>query len=296
MKQLILISSILSFLCVNAYAGENIITKRGYVDAPLGQIHFYKAQPLDKSQITKTPLICFHPNPTSGDYYKDFIVSMAKNRIVFALDTPGYGNSDGPAKKQSMLEISRSLEKGIKSLLDHNGKEIKLFDVMGYHTGVFIAVELAIEHPNLIRKLVLPGIPFYIEPERSEKYDEYAKPKNSPDDKKVLDDLWKFWIENRNPKVKVSRALDHLTDNLKAGENYWWAYHAVFSYEAEKRLPLITQPVLIPNIHGGLAKNSRDAAKMIKNSTVVEIPNLKYGVFDLHTNELAEYIYPFLDQ
>ena len=81
-----------------------------------------------------------------------------------------------------------------KSLLDHEGKEIKLFDVMGYHTGVFIAVELAIENPNLIRKLVLPGIPFYIEPERSEKYDEY-------DD--LLDLLYRLYIRFTSMYIKI---------------------------------------------------------------------------------------------
>ena len=39
-------------------------------------------------------------------------------------------------------------------------------DLCGYHSGTFAAMELVISHPELVRKVIVVGIPHSEEPER----------------------------------------------------------------------------------------------------------------------------------
>lgn len=59
---------------------------------------------------------------------------------------------------------------------------------------------------------------------------------------------------------------------------------------------MVKQPVLIPNNHGDLKVQSREAAKILTNAKLVEMPALDRNIFDIHVPELVAVIRPFLDQ
>ena len=69
-----------------------------------------------------------------------------------------------------------------------------------------------------------------------------------------------------------------------------WPYHAVFTYAAEERASLVTQPVLILNTHGSLEKETRAMAPLFRDATLIEIPELHHGVFDVGAALLAEHV------
>ncbi len=73
------------------------------------------------------------------------------------------------------------------------------------------------------------------------------------------------------------------------------AYHAAFSYPGEVQAPKVAQPVLILNTHGSLAEQTRALAPYFPDATLVEIPQLHHGVFDVGAALLAEKARPFLD-
>ena len=83
---------------------------------------------------------------------------------------------------------------------------------------------------------------------------------------------------------------------LKAQDRRAWAYHAVFTYPAEQRAPLVRQPVLILNTHGSLEKETRALAPYFADSRLIEIPELRHGIFDVGPQLLAGHARPFLDQ
>ena len=55
----------------------------------------------------------------------------------------------------------------------------------------------------------------------------------------------------------------------------------MFTYETEKRAPQVTQPVLILNTHGSLENETRAIAPLFPHGTLIEVPELHHGVFDV---------------
>ncbi len=267
--------------------------RRRYVDGRFGQLHVHIAKALDDS-AGNTPLMCFHPTALSGNFFQDFMLEMSRDRRVMAMDTPGYGRSDPPPEPQPMGELAGAAADALDALGYGAGGEGPV-DVIGYHTGTFIAAELAVVRPDLVRRLVLPGIPYRAGKEREEMYAEYARPKALTEDGSSAMEIWRFWVNDRHPEVSLQRGASHFVDHLQSGPYSWWAYHSVFSYPAEKRLPLVRQPVLVPNTHGNLQENSRQAAQLMSDVRVVELPSLTHGVFDVGVNELAAVSRQFLD-
>ncbi len=266
--------------------------RRRYVDYRFGQAHVYLAEALDAS-AGNTPLMCFHPTAVSGDFYRDFMLDMSADRRVMAMDTPGYGRSDPPPEPQPMSELAGAAA-DVLDALGYGANGQGAVDVIGYHTGCFIGSELAIIRPDLVRRLVLPGIPYNVGEKRKEMYDQYARRKELAEDGSNAMEIWRFWVTNRHPDVSLQRGASHFVDHLQSGPYSWWAYHSVFSYPAEERLPLVRQPVLVPNTHGNLQENSREAAKLLSDVRVVEMPDLTHGVFDVGAGRLADVSREFL--
>ncbi|MEO1246703.1 MAG: alpha/beta hydrolase [Pseudomonadota bacterium] len=269
--------------------------RRFYVDGRYGQIHVYRAEPDIPAARRQHPLMCFHPTAVSGNYYRDFMLEMGRDRTVLAMDTPGYGRSDRPPEPQPMSGLAGAAADTLDALgYGNNGRGA--VDVLGYHTGVFIATELAVLRPDLVRRLVLPGIAYYPPgEERQRLYDENAKPKPLTEDGSGVMDIWKFWVGNRTEGVSLERGAEHFADHLQSGPYSWWAYHSVFSYAAEERLPLVKQPVLVPNTHGSLEEQTRAAAALFPNVQLLEMPELHHGIFDVGVERLSEVTRKFLD-
>lgn len=280
-----------AFPRLESHAGE---IRKDYVDGRFGQLHIHAIAPSIAVEDRKTPLILFHPNPVSGNFYRDFMLEMGKDRVVMAIDTPGYGQSARPPEPQSIGGLAGAAADALDALgygRDGNGA----IDVLGYHTGTLIAAELAITRRDLVRRLVLPGIPFYMGQERVENYERLTSPEALQEDGSHVLDAWEFWVTDRNEGVSLERGAEHFADQLQSGTTSWWAYHSVFSYAAEERLPLVTQPVMIPNTHGGLMEHSRAAAALFPNVKLIDMPNLHHGIFDVGVDELAATSREFLD-
>lgn len=269
--------------------------KRRYVEGRFGQIHVYIAQPRSPSDVVlKAPLMCFHPTPYSGDYYRDFIAELGRDRIAMAMDTPGYGKSDRPPEPQFMDQLAGAAADALDAL-GYGEPGAGPVDVLGYHTGCFIAAELAIIRPDLVRRLVQIGIPFNQGEERRTAYEENFQPTVILENGSHLDSKWEFSVTNRQPGVTLERAAEHYADSLLAVPYSSWAYHAVFLYDVEAQYPKITQPVVVLNTHGGLKENSRAAMDYFKGARIVEIPELHHGVFDIGVARLAQETRAFLD-
>ncbi|MGJ8562532.1 MAG: alpha/beta fold hydrolase [Alphaproteobacteria bacterium] len=271
----------------SASPSDDVNIVRDYVDGPFGQLHYYEA---GDRKSRKTPLVLFHPTAVSGDYFHDYMLEMAKDRFVVALDTPGYGKSDPPSERQSMTKLADALGDGISAL------GLKKVDLLGYHTGCYLATELAILRPDMVRRLLLPGIPYYTGAEQEGMYKKNARPKPIAEDGADAQKIWSFWVTNRNKAVPLERGVEHFTDHIQSYPRSNWAYHSVFTYDADARLPLITQPVLVPNTHGSLKEESRQAAALIPGAVVIEIPELHEGVFDIGVPKLVSVTRSFLDE
>jgi pimeloyl-ACP methyl ester carboxylesterase len=159
-----------------------------------------------------------------------------------------------------------------------------------------LATELAITHPELVRRIVLMGIPYYDAAGRQERFDRLGQIKPWPNSFAAVAQDWIFAVEMRNEKVSLERAFGNYLESAGAWQAKARIYGAVFQYPAEERAPLLTQPTLVLNPHGNLKEPSRTYAELIDGATLIELPDLKYGIFDAAPEVLASHARPFLNQ
>ena len=279
---------------VPAVQAENAVSfERSYVTHEWGQIHVLTSQPEVPSN--PTPLVCFAPNPYSGNYYRLFMEQLGSDRRMLALDYPGIGQSDTYPEELDMTTLAEIMADSLTSLGwgPNGGGPV---DLCGYHTGTMLATELAITYPELVRRIVLMGIPYYDAAGRQERFDRLGQVKPWPDSFAAVAQDWIFAVEMRNEKVSLERAFGNYLESAGAWQAKARIYGAVFQYPAEERAPLLTQPTLVLNPHGNLKEPSRAYAELIDGATLIELPDLKYGIFDAAPKVLASHARPFLNQ
>ena len=291
---LILIAVIVLIARMPAVQAENAVSfQRSYVTHDWGQIHVLTSEP--EVSGNPTPLVCFAPNPYSGNYYRLFMEALGSDRTMLALDYPGIGQSDTYPDELDMGKLADIMADSLKSVgwgPDGDGP----VDLCGYHTGTMLATELAITHPELVRRIVLMGIPYYDAAGRQERFDRLGQVKPWPDSFAAVAQDWIFAVEMRNEKVSLERAFGNYLESAGAWQAKARIYGAVFQYPAEERAPLLTQPTLVLNPHGNLKEPSRAYAELIDGATLIELPDLKYGIFDAAPEVLASHARPFLNQ
>jgi len=95
------------------------------------------------------PVVLVHGLASRGDDWASFLPTLARHHRVYALDLLGYGSSDRPH-----VDYSIALETDVvRGFLD--SLHIERTDLVGVSMGGWIALKLAAEHPERVRKLVL---------------------------------------------------------------------------------------------------------------------------------------------
>ena len=100
------------------------------------------------------PLILLHGGVGAIQMFGEVLPSFAQNRRVVAVDLQAHGRTadiDRPLSFELMAG-------DIAALIKHLG--IEEADVMGYSLGGGVALRAAIQHPEVVRKLVLVSTPF----------------------------------------------------------------------------------------------------------------------------------------
>lgn len=99
------------------------------------------------------PLILLHGGLGMGEMFAPILPLLAKNRQVITVDLQAHGHTadvDRPFRFQTLAD-------DIAGLIGHLG--LAQADVMGYSFGGATALRTAIQHPHLVRRLVLAGQP-----------------------------------------------------------------------------------------------------------------------------------------
>lgn len=102
---------------------------------------------------TGAPLILLHGGFGSTGMFTPILPALAQGRQVITADLQGHGRTadiDRPLQFEMMAD-------DIAALIGHLGLEKA--DVMGYSLGGGVALQTAIRHPKLVRKLILVSAP-----------------------------------------------------------------------------------------------------------------------------------------
>lgn len=127
-------------------------TRRAYFDFKYGQLHVRTAFPGTGGFDEQVTLICLHSREGSSRSFMRFLPEIATERSVYAPDLPGFGESD-PAPSATFAD-------GANAVLDLTSDlRLRHVDVLGAGFGAAVALELAANRPDLVRRLVLVGTP-----------------------------------------------------------------------------------------------------------------------------------------
>ena len=264
---------------------------RAYIDLDWGQIHLLQATP---SLMTQRTLVCFPPNPFSGNYYRHLMASLALDRRVVALDYPGLGQSEPSTTLRTVGDLAEIMIDAIETARLRDGHD-QTIDVCGYHTGAMVAAEVAIRRPDLVRHVVLIGVPYFADPaENDAELQNVMQYRPLPQELGALESSWRFTIADRHPDVILERAYDNFLESAAAWRARAPVYRALHGYAAADRAVLITQPALVLNPHGGLKTHTRAYAQLIQDVSLVELPHLSYGVFDVAPEQIADIMLQYL--
>jgi len=225
----------------------------------------------------------------SGVVYETFLGEMGRDRTAVAPDTPGYGASDPPPAPPSIADYAQAMGEVLDALA------LREVDVVGYHTGSKIAVELALQRPGAVRHLVLIGAPVYTDAELAAMRAEHDRDLEPREDGGHLVGYWRAVLNWRGPGQTLGMIMKSFPDALRGAEHRTWGHRAAFEYSYADHLPRVTQPVLVLNPRDDLWEYTPRVAPYLKNGRVVNLPDWGHGFLDLHPVEVGRLVRRFVD-
>lgn len=227
-------------------------------------------------------------SPNSGVIYDGWIEEMGRDRTTIAPDTPGFGMSDPPASRPSIEDYASAMCRMIENL------DRAPADLMGYHTGSMIAVEVAKQAPRLVGKIILVSAPVFTDEELGEFRERYG-PWSTDEDGNFLAEKWKanrYWeMDGVEPAMTIKK----FAEAIRNPQISWWGHAAAFDYDLKAVLPELVHPTLVLAPEDDLIVHTRRGLAVMDNPQVRELAGWGHGFLDLHTAETASIVREFLD-
>lgn len=237
--------------------------RKAYFECRYGQLHVTTAFPVGGGFDEHAPLLCIHRCALSSRAFRPFMEEIGRDRSVYAPDLPGCGESDPPQQQPSIEGYAAALA----DFLDH--MRLRQFDVAGHHTGSLIAAELAIARPDVVRRLMLVGLPILAGEERAAWVRSVAPPAASAEELALT--------QARDPNVR-------------------WMPNAALAYAADERLPLVRQPVLLVRNQDYLWEATLRGKPWLRDVKVLDLPGHGIDAFCTAPRALATRLRAFLDR
>jgi pimeloyl-ACP methyl ester carboxylesterase len=247
------------------------------------------------------PLMLCHRFRATIDHWDPALLDViASEREVIAFDNAGVGFSTG-ASPESTAGMARFAAKFARAI------GLSRIDVLGWSMGGTVAQQLALDHPNLVRRLVLAGtgpggVPDA--PRAPEKVWQVAgKPVNDDEDF-----LYLFFTQSpssREAGMASLRRIDRRLADSKAAvrpETVKAQAQAIGAWGAGKdsalpRLGEISAPTLVANgVHDIMvhAYNSFVLAQKIPHAELILYPDAGHAFLFQHAERFARDVLQFL--
>jgi pimeloyl-ACP methyl ester carboxylesterase len=227
------------------------------------------------------PVLLLHPNSFSSQLFERVIPLLSDRYMVIAPDRFGHGQSDPlPPDFPDYAEGMNDTSVGGRIEPYLAGTKIDLLDalgidevfVVGQHTGSHVAIELAIRHPERVRKLVLVSItdwlddedPYYVDPPewvgRPTPYLHVSRLEVARatrhrlvDSRSIASDgshlvaLWQMREEQQAGPLTTPEIMQKIALMAVASIPSWpeTSPQVMLYYRAGRRLPLVRVPTLI---------------------------------------------------
>jgi pimeloyl-ACP methyl ester carboxylesterase len=271
------------------FAGRPASVERQFVRLGYGQLHLRRTKPQGEISDAKPPVLLFHQSPNSSQVFVEFMAELGADRRVIAPDTPGFGDSDLPAVQPDIAFYAREMAELVTAL----GYE--RVQLVGYHTGAAIAIELARAHPRLVDALVLVGIPVFDESEQA-RFRAMPWPAPRAADGSHLAGEWARSMQWRGPGQSEDSVVRTLNEKLGAGPTAWWGAHAAIHYDTLSGLRDVRAPILFIRPRDDLWDSSLRALAVLHDAPRIDLPAYGFGLFEVIPERIARTVRAFLDE
>ena len=170
----------------------------------------------------------------------------------------------------------------------------KSVDVLGYHTGSQVAVELARQRPDQVRRVVLISVPLYTPTEQAEKKVQYGKETLQADGAHIAS-RWRSSVKWAMQGSTLHTVASQFADTQRRPGISWWGHHAAFSYPCAERIAAIKQPVLVLNPEDDLTEKTKRAERYLANGRIQDLPGWGHGFLDLYPAQVSALLRQYLD-
>jgi pimeloyl-ACP methyl ester carboxylesterase len=259
--------------------------RRLFADAADGQMHLRVAGAGGGGQ---PPLFCFHMSPRSGHYFEALLTALAGDRQVFAPDTPGYGESYKPEQRLDVPGYARAMA----SMID--GMALRTVDLLGDHTGTKVAIELARQRPDLVRRVVMNTAGVYSAEEQRAWQGKMGTIEVQADGSHYAA-LWARYQRLNRGKLAPDQIAFRFYETIRAGPCMWWGPRAANMYLLGDVLPDIAQEIfLVCSDEDSLIEPSRRGAGLLRNGRYKEYAGLGNSMMEHRVADVAGDIDAFL--
>lgn len=271
-----------------ARADSAVNLRRAYFDCRYGQLHVRTAFPNTGGFDERTPLVLLHQSPMSSRTFLPLLPVLGTDRSLYAVDTPGFGESDPPPREPSIADYAAA----IGDLLD--GLRLREVDLLGYHTGSAIAAEVAIARPKQVRRVAFVALPVFDAAERAA-FDRQPWPVPVAEDGSHVAREWQRTMQWRGPGVSLEQLAESFAEKLRSGPRGWWGARAAMHWPAAERLPLVQQPALVLRPKDDLWEHTLRGRALLARARARDLPDYGFGLFDVAAQPIAQELRAFLD-
>jgi pimeloyl-ACP methyl ester carboxylesterase len=258
------------------------IIRKGYADTPNGQIHFRQLNKVDG-----VPLVLLHQTASSGMMFEPLMTLLADSFHTIAPDTPGFGASFSPPSLFTVHYLSSTLHAALTNL------GVESCYLFGHHTGSAIAVQMAHDHPNFVKKMVLSGAPLLSEAQVNG-LKASLKPFALAEDGSHLTQVWER-IRKRDSALALETVHREVLLTQSAREAAQGAYQAVFEQPFAEQLSALEISILVMCGENDTLRASLEPAfSILKNGEMKVIPNEGPYICDQNPQAVADVIKEFI--
>jgi pimeloyl-ACP methyl ester carboxylesterase len=264
--------------------------ERGYAPCRFGQVHYRRAgHEGHRDDRERPPVLCFHQVPNSSQIFERFLLRIGEDRLAIAFDTPGYGMSDPAPDPQTIETYTAGLGDAIRTL----GLADRPVDLVGYHTGAALAVQLSLEKIVQARRIVLVAVPIFSLAERSRFG--AMPPIPFDEDGDWAREEWRRSWQWRGPGQSQESVLRTFAEKMRPGARERGA-QAIAEFDMAAALLALRAPLLLVCPKDDLWDATGRAFDLRPDADRVELPELGHGAWDDDQARLHEVVLEFMSR
>ena len=256
--------------------------ERHYIRTAHGQLHLRMAG----KKGSRPPLLMLHQVPNSGQIFEPVMSALADERLVLAIDTPGYGMSDPLPDPQTIEAYASVIGSALHGWLDEP------IDIVGYHTGAAIATVLANGDLLRVRRVALVAVPVLTDEERKE----FAALPPIPFDEAGdwAREEWRRSWHWRGPGQTRDDVLKSFAEKMRPTARQQGA-RAIVAFDMAPALRALQQPMLIVRPRDDLWEATARAAALRPDAPCVTLPDFGHGLWSAAPDRMLKILKEFFD-